>query len=156
MQIIVGASADRVLSAAAIWGAATAARDGDPVIPPAEASVPILRAVLDGAASSALVTVDAEGDTVGFAVLTHHTGGPAEVAYLGVAPTAWGRGVAGQLLRAVEAEARSRACPHAELWVYADNARAVAVYEANGWAFDGGTRVHERSGRIEQRHRLTL
>src|SRR5690606_32897980 len=99
MQIVVGESPDRVFAAASVWSAATAARDASDTVPSAEASIPILRAVLDGAGSPGLVTVDSDGNTVGFAVFAHEGDGPVEIAYLGVSPDAWGRGVARQLLR---------------------------------------------------------
>ncbi len=55
------------------------------------------------------------------------------ILYLAVHPDIEGRGVAQQLLEAVESHARSRAFAQMDLSVYLDNVRAIAFYERNGW-----------------------
>lgn len=55
------------------------------------------------------------------------------ILYIAVHPDVEGRGVAQQLLDAVEFHARSRGFAQMDLSVYLDNARAIAFYERNGW-----------------------
>jgi ribosomal protein S18 acetylase RimI-like enzyme len=44
----------------------------------------------------------------------------------------------------------------AQLLVYADNGKAVRLYEQLGWRPEGPLAPHPRTGRAEQRYRLRL
>nr|BFE73485.1 hypothetical protein GCM10020092_067860 [Actinoplanes digitatis] len=57
-----------------------------------------------------------------------------ELFYLAVDPGDWGTGVGTRLLRGVAEHARAIGRERLELWVIADNERAIAVYERSGWA----------------------
>ncbi|UGS25820.1 GNAT family N-acetyltransferase [Microbacterium resistens] len=141
-------------SAAAIWSAATAHRDGSVSVPPASESRPIIDTALREP-HSVLLNAVADGASLGFAILD---GGvdAATVHYLAVAPEAWGRRVATRLLDAAAHLAQQRSHTCIDLWVYSDNTRAVEVYERNGWLPTGEVRVHPRSGRQEHRRRRML
>jgi ribosomal protein S18 acetylase RimI-like enzyme len=80
----------------------------------------------------------------------------AEVSYLGVRPSMWGRGVAQLLLRQVRSRLSSAGYTHAELAVYAANLRAVRLYEQLGWQPVGAPTPHRRTGKPEQRYELVL
>lgn len=141
--------------AAGIWAAATARRDGED---PADTRLarPIIDRALDESPASTMVLARREGRPLGFAVVMSVAPATAEVAYLGVEPRAWGRGVAGGLLTAVAEVLRARHVREAVLWVYADNAGARRAYERAGWAADGRSRRHARSGRPELCYRHTV
>ena len=74
-----------------------------------------------------------------------------ELFHLAVDPRAWGRGLASELLRAVDSRARVVGRTTLELWVIDDNARAVGVYERAGWTRTRETQQDATSGRIERR-----
>jgi ribosomal protein S18 acetylase RimI-like enzyme len=142
-------SPDSQWEAARIWAAATAHRDDDPEPAPTEEALPIVRDGLEPAGASLHVARRA-GRAVGFAVVVPRGEG-LEILYLGVDPADWGGGVAGRLLGDVVSRARESARSTVDLWVYDDNARAVAVYERSGWAGTTDVRTHPRSGRSERR-----
>ncbi|MEO7234178.1 MAG: GNAT family N-acetyltransferase [Lapillicoccus sp.] len=78
-------------------------------------------------------------------------GSVGDVHSLYVAPSEQGRGTGRALLgRAATDLARSGAAV-GRLWVFADNAPALAFYRREGWQPDGGTRVEEQFGEPELR-----
>ena len=87
---------------------------------------------------------------VGFTLLVP-AGEVLELRYLGVAPQAWGRGVAARLLADVVDYARGSGFDRLELWVLSNNARAIAVYERAGWHQTGEMKSQIDTRRVEQR-----
>ena len=79
-----------------------------------------------------------------------------ELFHLAVDPRTWGRGLASELLRAVDSRAGVVGRRTLELWVIDDNQRAVGVYERAGWSRTEETRRDAMSGRIERRLVLKL
>lgn len=82
----------------------------------------------------------------------------AELSALYAAPEAWGRRVGRALLAAAVAAMRATGFREAGLWVFEDNARARAFYQAAGWSPDGEAVVEETGGRElrELRYRLSI
>jgi GNAT superfamily N-acetyltransferase len=82
----------------------------------------------------------------------------AELSALYAAPEAWGRGVGRALLASAVEAMRAAGFREAGLWVFEDNARARAFYEAAGWNPDGEAVVEETGGRElrELRYRLSI
>ena len=78
------------------------------------------------------------------------------VAYLGVRPGSWGKGIGGNLLRDLRLRLKSAGFTHAELAVYVGNAPATALYERLGWLPLGDPRAHPRTGKPEQRYEMRL
>lgn len=136
--------------AARIWAAATAERDKNPEPASVEAALPIIERGLQPVDATLHLAYLRE-QPVGFAVVVPQPCG-LEILYLGVDPTAWGSGVASQLLSDVAAYAGETSRPELELWVYDDNARAVDVYRRAGWSGTDDVRIHPTSGRLERRH----
>lgn len=62
-----------------------------------------------------------------------------EVYAIYLAPSAWGRGLGGALLRTAEDDLCERGHRAATIWVLAGNTRARRFYELSGYALDGGT-----------------
>jgi len=151
--------------AAQIWAEATAFRDGESEIAGLSDSLPIIEAVLDRSQKAFVLLARADtGDAAGFAAVepitaestTEPIGTRAEVAYFGVRPSMWGRGVGRLLLRQVQSRLTSAGYTHAELSVYAANVRAVTLYERLGWQPVGEPTRHRRTGKLEQRYELVL
>ena len=158
--------------AAQIWAEATAARDGDEEVADLSASRPVIEAVLArspesfvliaradaGVSDGSAADHNAGGNTVGagFAAVEPTGEGRAQVSYLGVRPGSWGRGVGELLLREVQSRLAGTGYRTAELCVYVDNARAVALYERLGWRPCGAPAPHLRTGKPEQRYKLRL
>jgi GNAT superfamily N-acetyltransferase len=145
--------------AAQIWAEATAARDGDDEVAGLELSRPLIAAVLDSSARSGLLVALDEGAAVGFAAIEPLGGtdlATADLRYLGVRPSAWGRGVAQALLDAIPRWLRDSGFSRAVLDVYLDNERAVQLYERYGWVGAGEPAPHPKSGRLERRYTLDL
>jgi GNAT superfamily N-acetyltransferase len=71
---------------------------------------------------------------------------------------AWGTGVGHALMTACVAALRERGYANAILWVLADNPRARAFYEREGWTLDGGEKTDEFLGVAvrELRYRIRL
>lgn len=80
----------------------------------------------------------------------------AELHYLGAAPAAWGTGAARDLLAALPVALAKRGFTTARLSVYADNERAVRLYERLGWHSDGPPKAHLRTGKLELCYVLAL
>jgi ribosomal-protein-alanine N-acetyltransferase len=74
-------------------------------------------------------------------------GPEADVQTVAVAPAAQGRGVGGQLVRALADEALRRGAALLHLEVRADNAAALALYGALGFVVDGRRRDYYGRGR---------
>jgi GNAT superfamily N-acetyltransferase len=74
-----------------------------------------------------------------------------------VSSARWRGGVGTALLAAALDELRRRGYAEATLWSFADNTRANAFYEANGFRQDGAERTEERWAHIpEVRYRRSL
>lgn len=76
-----------------------------------------------------------------------------EVLYLAVDPEAWGKGLARQLLDHLRCHS-VKAQTSMELWVIADNKRAIASYESAGWVPASDLKVRNSAGRPERRYIL--
>ena len=150
--------------AAQIWAEATAARDGVEDVADLRVSRPVIEAVLARSPESFVLIArsdDGAGDMAGnvgagFVAVALSDKGRAEVSYLGVRPGSWGRGVGELLLRSVRSRLAATGYRTAELSVYVDNARAVALYERLGWRRCGAPAPHPRTGKPEQRYELEL
>lgn len=81
-----------------------------------------------------------------------------EIYALYVLPECWARGVGRSLLLHCERELIQHGYEHATLWLLADNDRARAFYEANGWQPDGAVKQDRIGDRevAELRYRRTL
>jgi GNAT superfamily N-acetyltransferase len=73
-------------------------------------------------------------------------------------PEAWGKGVGHALMEASVAALRERGYADAILWVLAENARARAFYDREGWRLDGAEKTDEFLGvKVrELRYRIIL
>lgn len=73
-------------------------------------------------------------------------------------PEVWGAGVGHVLMAAAVDALAARGYEDAILWVLADNPRARAFYEREGWALDGAEKTDEFLGTAvrELRYRITL
>ncbi len=144
--------------AAQIWAEATAARDGDEEVAGLSDSRPVIEAVLARSPDSFVLMAypPAAATGAGFAAVEPAGEGRALVSYLGVRPGSWGRGVGEFLLREVQSRLAGAGYRSAELYVYLDNARAVALYERLGWQPCGAPAPHPRTGKPEQRYELEL
>ena len=142
-------SDEALLVAASIWADATAARDGltQPVAPTVK--LPGLRAAL-ALPGATLYTAARDELSVGFVVLVP-LGRRLEVRYLAVGPSAWGQGIAGELLAHVHQVAMTGGLEAIDLWVLADNERAVAVYVRAGWAVTADVKSQVDTRRTEVR-----
>ncbi len=77
------------------------------------------------------------GALIGDAVVLYRRNSPAARIYsLVVQPAQRGRGIARQLLAAVEAEARERGCQTLRLEVRPDNSQALSLYRHSGYAVE--------------------
>ncbi len=162
--------------AARIWAEATAARDGGEEVAALSISRPVIAAVLASSpAAFLLIARSQDGTAVGFAAVRPAVGprarparpvdawsrsraevSGAELAYFGVRPSSWGRGVGVQLLRALRDRLTAGGYRRAKLLVYADNVRAIELYEQLGWRPAGQPAPHPRTGKPEQRYELEL
>ncbi|HTZ93669.1 MAG TPA: GNAT family N-acetyltransferase [Streptosporangiaceae bacterium] len=144
--------------AAQIWAEATAARDGDQEVAGLSESRPVIEAVLARSPESFVLIAypDAAAAGAGFAAVEPAGEGRALVSYLGVRPGSWGRGVGELLLREAATRLAGAGYRSAELYVYVDNVRAVALYERLGWRPCGAPAPHPRTGKPEQRYEVEL
>ncbi|MGJ3507847.1 GNAT family N-acetyltransferase [Enemella sp. A6] len=172
MEVIKTRESDLVEQVAELWATATAHRDEvDPTDVNVSESVPLMRSVLKSSERSFLLvgkwSGEVEGESEGtvdrivsFGAVEPEQGGDdenrGELRYLGVAPQSWGEGWARRLLVALPDAAREENFSEVVLWVYADNIRAIWVYEAMGWGETGLTRPHPKTGRTEAQYRLKL
>jgi ribosomal protein S18 acetylase RimI-like enzyme len=149
--------------AAQVWAEATAARDGDPDVAPLEDSRPIIARVLGRPGAVLAVALDEGDQVVAFAVAAPALGGAerpgastAEVEYVGVSPQCWGAGLARSVMQLLCAELSADGFAEAQLFVYVSNRRATGLYEQLGWRPQGCPEPHPRTGKPQQRYRLTL
>ena len=80
----------------------------------------------------------------------------AELTYFGVSPHLFGMGAGKEMLRDLQHRLKARGYDRAELSVYTDNLRATRLYEGLGWQPYGEPAPHRRTGKPEQRYRLSL
>jgi ribosomal protein S18 acetylase RimI-like enzyme len=73
-----------------------------------------------------------------------------------VRPGSWGHGVGELILRELRVRLAAGGYRGAQLLVYADNGRAVALYERLGWRAAGAPAPHPLTGKPEQRYELWL
>lgn len=138
--------------AAGIWARATALRDQLPVIPPLDDKLAGIESAL--AIDGALLLMVRIGErAMAFSIVVPHTD-VLEVLYLAVAPEAWGKGLARQLLDHLQHHSVKTQTPM-ELWVIADNRRAIASYENAGWIPTSDVKVRNSAGRPERRYILS-
>lgn len=168
--------------AAQIWAEATAARDGKEDVAGLGLSRPVIEAVLARSPRSFVLIAYADAGTsdasapggspshgsasddrsaadrlaAGFAAVEPSGTARAQVSYVGVRPGSWGRGVGELLMREAQSRLAATGYRTAELSVYVDNARAVALYERLGWRPRGAPVPHPRTGKPEQRYELQL
>jgi ribosomal protein S18 acetylase RimI-like enzyme len=143
--------------AAQLWAEATAARDRSADVADLNSSRPVLEAVLDRSPHSFVLIARADdGSAAGLAAVEPAGATAAEVCYFGVHPGHWGQGVGAVLLRAVQERLTASGYRTAQLLVYTDNTRAVALYERLGWQPAGRPAPHPRTGKPEQRYVLAL
>ncbi|MCY1211546.1 Acetyltransferase (GNAT) family protein [compost metagenome] len=148
-------------SAARIWAAATSARDREDAIPPLEQSRPIIQSATAGTKEGILLIALHADEVVGFAALAPRiqiepSSHSIELHYLGVCPRWWGRGAARALLDGILPLLGARGYSSAHLQVYCDNLRAISLYKAAGWQPEGGPSRHPRTGKFEQRYRISI
>ena len=150
--------------AAQVWAEATAARDGDSDVAALQISRPVLARFLDRPGAIFVVAVDQDEQVVAFAVAEPASacGEPgavaatAEIRLVGVRPVRWGAGLGRGVMQLLAAELAGAGFLDAQLLVYADNGKAVRLYEQLGWRAEGPLVSHPRTGRPEQRYRLRL
>jgi GNAT superfamily N-acetyltransferase len=140
------------LIAAGMWARATALRDQLPEAVSAEEKLAGIEASLAGEGSQLILARTILG-AEGFAVLVPRER-IAEVLYLAVDPDSWGRGGARALLGFIRGFANEMMVD-LELWVIADNERAVRTYERAGWVGSSDLAVRNASGRVERRFTLS-
>ncbi|HEY0249450.1 MAG TPA: GNAT family N-acetyltransferase [Gryllotalpicola sp.] len=135
-----------------IWRAALLARDGvdDPRLPERT------RAKLIELPRVSWLVARGADHALGFALLAeggtgtpgpHDPEGYAYLALLGVAPSAWGQGIATALLARLEEELARAGLPGAYLHVVSENTAAIRRYERAGWHSIGEVYVHPVTGR---------
>jgi GNAT superfamily N-acetyltransferase len=81
--------------------------------------------------------------------------GAGELEDLHVVPSAWGTGVARELLRATVSALDAAGADAPFLWVGEANGRARRFYEREGWTYDG-TREPSPLGPMQLRYRLSV
>lgn len=161
VDVIDGASrSDLVDEAARIWAEATAARDGRHDVPGLEIARPVIQGVIDRSPRAlVLIAFSDDGTAAGFAAvepLADRDVPTAQVSYFGVRPRSWGQGIGKRLLQELRRRLAATGYARAELSVYADNPRAIALYERLGWRPRGLPTAHPRTGKPELRYELPL
>ena len=118
-------------------------------------------ALLANPAVTLLMAEDA-GEVVGYTACGESRDADAapevgELRTMFVSPARWRGGVGRALLAAALDELRRRGYSEVTLWSFADNERANAFYEANGFERDGAERTEEAWAHIlEVRYRRAL
>ena len=147
VELAEGIDAER--EAAGIWARATAKRDQLPSVAPVEEKLAGIQQTL--AEPGASLHLARWGQpAVGFCIVIPQ-GESVEIRYLATDPEVWGSGGGRALLEHVQEHARRAALPCGELWVIADNARAISAYERAGWVATGEVEVRRSAGRAERR-----
>ena len=139
--------------AAGIWARATARRDQLQVVPPLDDKLPGIESALalDGAL---LLMVRVRERAMAFSIVVPKLE-VLEVLYLAVDSEAWGTGFARKLLDHLKCHSVKVQTPM-ELWVIAENKRAIAAYERAGWIPTSDVKVRNSAGRPERRYMLSL
>ncbi|MEP7762580.1 GNAT family N-acetyltransferase [Sanguibacter sp. 25GB23B1] len=148
VTIASGPAAER--TAAGIWARATALRDSLPEVAPVEDKLLGIQHALHAEGGS-LHLATSGTRAGGFAVVVPH-GETSEIRYLATDPSLWGGGIATALLDHVRAHALATGASAMELWVIADNERAVQTYERAGWTATAEVEVRHAGGRPERRY----
>ncbi|GAB3624039.1 hypothetical protein GCM10027418_21230 [Mariniluteicoccus endophyticus] len=165
MEIVKTRDSAAAEQSARIWAHAIAKRDEE--MAGSEASdvsidqaAPLIHEVLEASDRAFLLTLTDDSEMMAFAAAEPQRDSDdpkkAELRYLGVAPGHWGEGWARRLLVALPDALREDDFDEAVLWVYADNTRAIFVYEALAWQATDETRPHPVTGRIERKYRRSL
>jgi ribosomal protein S18 acetylase RimI-like enzyme len=94
-----------------------------------------------------VVTTSPDGD------LDEHT---CELAALYIDPGCWRQGIGRALMDSARDLGRSQGSDEMSLWVLTENSAAQAFYAHLGFAADGATNTHERSGEPTLRMRASL
>jgi GNAT superfamily N-acetyltransferase len=152
LVVAIEGSPESRLVAAGIWARATALRDQLPEAASAQDKLAGIESALAGEGSQLVLARRALG-AEGFAVLVPRETST-EVLYLAVDPDSWGRGVASALLNFI-CQLTEEMMVDLELWVIADNDRAVRLYERAGWVGSSDLTVRNASGRVERRFTLS-
>ena len=100
-----------------------------------------------------LLMVRISGHAMAFSIIVPRTD-TLEVLYLAVDPGAQGNGLARQLLDHLRCHSMKAQTPM-ELWVIADNTRAIASYESAGWIPTSEIKIRNSAGRLERRYVLS-
>ncbi len=95
-----------------------------------------------------LAAVDEQGALLGWAGV-RVVGAEAEILTVGVIPPARRRGIAGQLVAGLLAQARTSGAAQAFLEVRVDNLAARALYERHGFVRVGVRRGYYENGRVD-------
>ena len=149
VEVVTSPDAAAIRDAGGIWARATARRDGTTSPANVDAAEAGVRRRL-GLEGAALLPARQDGRMVGFALVAPRPE-TLELFHLAVDPSTWGRGLASELLRAVDSRAGVVGRRTLELWVIDDNQRAVGVYERAGWTRTEQTARDAASVRIERR-----
>jgi len=150
-HIVCDPSFDNQRTAAGVWARATARRDGLTEAAAIDDKLPEIRSSLlrDG---TSLHVARRRGNAVGVALAVPQGESQSlEVLYLGVDPEPWGAGVGARLLRHLDDYASAKAYGGLELWVIADNERAIDLYERAGWQATDEVKIRSSAGRLERR-----
>lgn len=157
MRITETRAAADIDAAAQIWAEATAARDGEDEVADLADSRPIIEGVLDRSPGSMLLLArSAHGMPMAFAAVEPISDRIAELSYFGVSPHLFGLGAGKELLTDLHRRLAAYGYDRAELSVYTENLRAIRLYEGLGWQPRGEPAPHRRTGKPEQRYRLSL
>jgi GNAT superfamily N-acetyltransferase len=151
--------AAEVEQAAQLWALATSARELEPEVPGLERSRPLIEDALSSPRSLLLLGRGEQDRTLAFAAAQPLVGeeqDTANVRYVAVHPEVWGRGVGLALMTALLPELLALGYGGGRLWAYADNSRAIALYESAGWRRSGPPDVHPRTGRLRCHFRIAL
>lgn len=159
MEIVKTRDVAAVAEVSGVWAEAIAKRDDIDV--DVAAATELVRKSLEASEHSFLMTVkDEAGELMAVAAIEPERDTAddhaAELRYIGVAPGHWGEGWARRLLVALPDAMREEGYDHAVLWVYADNTRAIWVYESLAWSATDEHRPHEVTGRVERKYRINL
>ena len=98
-----------------------------------------------------LLVAELAGDVVGFAAFGPARGEPdptgvGQLYAMNIDPAHWGKGIGRALLHEVTTALTAMMFREAVLWVVPENARARALYEAEGWTEDGGVQTEDVLG----------
>ncbi|MEZ0491779.1 GNAT family N-acetyltransferase [Kineococcus sp. TBRC 1896] len=147
VELVEGIGAER--AAAGIWARATAQRDRLHSVAPLEEKLSGIQQTLK--ADGASLHLASRGSrAIGFCILIPR-GKSLEIRYLATDPEVWGSGAGWALLKHVQEHAGRTGCPRGELWVIADNARAISAYKRAGWVATDLVEVRGSAGRPERR-----